>query len=70
MDDCQFCATESVIYRRDCRRCLIRRIARLPRPTVRGVIAQERKVAGQGAAEQMKGEVAAEHKRLVEIGQL
>lgn len=67
---CRYCTENMVIYDGLCRGCIVRRLARLPRPSIGVVIRGERERNGDAAAEQLKVEVAAEHARLVAAGQL
>lgn len=67
---CRYCTEAMVIYDGQCRPCIVRRLARLPRPSIGVVIRGERERNGDAAAEALKAEVAAERSRLESIGQL
>lgn len=70
MTDCDCCAKGGPIYRATCHKCTVRRLARLPRPSIGVVIRDLRAREGDAAAEALKIEVAVEHARLSAIGQL
>lgn len=70
MTVCPYCVTDASVYDGLCRSCNVRRLARLPRPSIGVVIRGERERNGDAAAEQLEQEVAEERARLQSINQL